>query len=257
MAAFVADAMRRRGIDVRLNTPVTAFEPGVVHAGDGALVADLVVLGLGVVPNSELAADAGVATGVRNAIAVDRQQRTNIDRVWAAGDCAASFHRVSREPVYVALGTVANRQSRVAGINIAGGYATFPGVLGTAITKICSTELARTGLSTNECEAAGLSAISATITTTTRAGYIPEARPLTIKVLAERNTGRLLGAQIVGQDNAAKRIDVFATALTAGMSVYDIAELDLSYAPPLGPLWDGVLVAARQAATAVDADRSG
>ena len=124
-----------------------------MHTKAGELKADLVVLGLGVQPNAELAGAAGIDLGSSGAIAVDRRQRTSHDEVWAAGDCAESFHLVSQRPVHMALGTVANRQGRVAGINIGGGYATFPGVVGTAVTKICATEIARTGLNEREATA--------------------------------------------------------------------------------------------------------
>src|SRR4051812_14389802 len=146
MGALVSRAMRRHGIDVRCGTETLGFEPGVVHTSDGDLPADLVVLGLGVEPNSGIAGDAGIELGVRGAIRVDRRQRTSADGVWAAGDCAESFHLVSGRPIHVALGTVANKHARVAGTNIGGGYATFPGVVGTAVSKICDTEVARTGL---------------------------------------------------------------------------------------------------------------
>jgi NADPH-dependent 2,4-dienoyl-CoA reductase/sulfur reductase-like enzyme len=146
MAELVVASMRRDGIEVLTETRVEALERGRVHTSAGELPADLVVLGLGLTPNTELAREAGIELGVRNAIRVDRRQRTSAPGVWAAGDCCESLHRVSGQPVHVALGTVANRQSRVAGINIGGGYATFPGVLGTAVTKICATEVGRTGL---------------------------------------------------------------------------------------------------------------
>jgi NADPH-dependent 2,4-dienoyl-CoA reductase/sulfur reductase-like enzyme len=253
MAELVGNAMRAKGIDLRVDTPVTGFEDGTVHTADGDLDADLVVLGLGVVPNGELAADAGVELGARGSIKVDPQQRTNVAGVWAAGDCCESYHRVSRRSVHVALGTVANKQGRVAGINVGGGYATFPGVVGTAITKLCSTEIARTGLTEHEASDAGLDAVAVTIESTTRAGYLATAKDVTVKMLAERGTGRLLGAQIVGGEGAAKRIDVVATAITAGMTVHDVVDLDLAYAPPFSPLWDPVQVAARQAAAAVAA----
>jgi NADPH-dependent 2,4-dienoyl-CoA reductase/sulfur reductase-like enzyme len=251
MAARVENAMRATGIDLRVDTAVTGFEDGMVHTADGDLDADLVVLGLGVVPNSELAASAGVELGARGAIKVDPQQRTNVAGVWAAGDCCESYHQVSRRPVHVALGTVANKQGRVAGINLGGGYATFPGVVGTALTRICSTEIARTGLTEREAVEAGLDAVAVTIQSTTRAGYLGSAAEITVKMLAERGHGRLLGAQIVGGTRAAKRIDVVATAITAGMTVNDVVDLDLGYAPPFSPLWDPVQVAARQAAAAV------
>jgi NADPH-dependent 2,4-dienoyl-CoA reductase/sulfur reductase-like enzyme len=171
--------------------------------------------------------------------------------VWAAGDCADSHHLVTNRKVYVALGTVANKQARVAGTNLAGGYATFPGLVGTAATKVCDTEIARTGLSEHEAERDGFGYHAVVAESTTTAGYLPEARPLTVKMLAERNSGRLLGAQIVGQEGAGKRIDVVATALHGAMTVEEMTHLDLSYAPPFSPVWDPVLVAARKAAAAV------
>jgi NADPH-dependent 2,4-dienoyl-CoA reductase/sulfur reductase-like enzyme len=149
--------------------------------------------------------------------------------------------------VYVPLGTVANRQARVAGINIGGGYATFPGVVGTAVTKICSTEVARTGLSEREAREAGFEFVVATIESTTRAGYYPGAKPITVKLLAERGSGRVLGAQIVGEEGAGKRVDVVAVALGAGLDAQALLDADLSYAPPFSPLWDPVAVAARKA----------
>jgi NADPH-dependent 2,4-dienoyl-CoA reductase/sulfur reductase-like enzyme len=168
--------------------------------------------------------------------------------IWAAGDCAESFHLVSRRPVFIALGTVANRHGRVAGINIGGGYATFPGVIGTAVTKVCKLEIARTGLQEREIRALGLEFATATIKSRTRAGYYPGADRITVKLLAEKGTGRLLGGQIVGGEGAAKRIDSLAVALHAGMTVDQVIDLDLAYAPPFSPVWDPVAVAARELA---------
>ncbi len=246
MAERLLDPMRTMGIDVRLASPVAAFEPGRVVLEDGSTVpSDLVVLGLGVSPNSQMAAAAGVATGSRDALSVDRRQRTNLDGVYAAGDCCESWHLVSGRRVHVALGTVANKQGRVAGINLGGGYATFPGVVGTAITKVCSLEVARTGLTEAEASAAALDHASITIDTTTRAGYLPDAEPMHVRLLAERGTGRLLGGQIVGGVGSAKRIDTLAVALHARMRVDEIVDLDLAYAPPFSSVWDPIAVAAR------------
>ena len=252
MGALVADAMRRHGITVHCNERVDAFEPDAVHTSSGeTLAADLVVLGTGVAPNSRIADEAGIATGHRRAIRVDRRQRTSAPDVWAAGDCCESFHRVTGQFVHVALGTVANKQGRVAGINLGGGYATFPGVVGTAITKLCSLEVARTGVTEKEATAAGFEYATVTIDSTTRAGYYPGAQPMKVKLLAERRSGRVLGAQIVGNEGSAKRIDTIATAITAGMTVEDMTALDLAYAPPFSPVWDPVLIAARKAAEAL------
>lgn len=246
LADKLLEPMRAMGITIHLGTRVAAFEPGhVVLDDERRLAADLVVLGLGVTPNSELGAQAGLPTGRGGALVVDRRQRTPVAGVYAAGDCCESLHLVSGRPTHVALGTVANKQGRVAGINLGGGYATFPGVVGTAITKVCALEVARTGLTEREAQREGFDAVGAAIETTTRAGYLPDAEPMTVKMVAERGTGRVLGAQIVGGDGAAKRIDTVATALHARLRVEEIAELDLAYAPPFSSVWDPVALAAR------------
>lgn len=247
MGALVSDALRGTGVDLRLGASVEAFTDGGVVVGGDEIPADLVVLGIGVAPNSELARDAGVVLGARDSIHVDRRQHTSVEGVWAAGDCCESFHLVSRQPVHIALGTVANKQARVAGINIGGGHASFPGVVGTAISKICGTEVARTGLTVAEAIAAGFDHATVTITTTTKAGYFPGAEKMNLRFVVERGSGRLLGAQIVGGAGSAKRIDACAVALTAGMTVTQIVDLDLAYAPPFSGVWDPVLIAAREA----------
>jgi len=252
MGALVSKALVEVGIGLYLEESLEAFEAAggrvtAVVTDRRTLPADLVILGLGVRPNTALAQRAGIPLGVRGAIRVNDRMQTDTPGIWAAGDCAESFHLVSRRPVHIALGTIANKQGRVAGINIGGGYATFPGVVGTAVSKICKWEVARTGLQEREIRQLGLEFATATIKSTTRAGYYPQAGPITVKALAEKGSGRLLGAQIVGIEGAAKRIDIFATALHAGMSVQEMINLDLSYAPPYSNVWDPVLVAVRQA----------
>jgi NADPH-dependent 2,4-dienoyl-CoA reductase/sulfur reductase-like enzyme len=245
IAAPIEEAMRKLGIELRLNTEVIGFEEDAVVTRDGRIAADLVIVGLGVEPNSELARDAGLELGVRGSVRVDRRQRTSAPNVWAAGDCVESFHLVSRRPVYVALGTVANRQGRVAGINLGGGYAAFAGVLGTAVTRICATEISRTGLNEREARDAAFEFVTATVDSTTVASYFPEAPKITVKMLAERRSGRIIGAQIVGGRGAGKRIDVAAAAITAGMDAGQLVDLDFGYAPPVSPLWDPIASAAR------------
>jgi NADPH-dependent 2,4-dienoyl-CoA reductase/sulfur reductase-like enzyme len=246
IAAVVEDALRRFGVDLRLGCDVTGFEEQRVLTEDASLPADLVVLGIGVGPNSQLAADAGLELGVKDAVRVDDRQATSVPSVWAAGDCCESTHRVSGEKVHIALGTVANKQARVAGLNIGGADAHFPGVLGTAISKICGTEVARTGLTTAQAQEAGLDVEAAVVEATTKARYFPGAEPMTVKLIAERPTGRLLGAQIVGGAGSAKRIDTCAVALWSGLNVGDVIDLDLAYAPPFSSVWDPVQVAARR-----------
>lgn len=258
MGETISQGLAKIGIEVCTNESVVAFETtGGVVSGVlttyGAVPADVVILGLGTAPNSALAAAAGVGMGPSGAVAVDAHMRTGAVGVWAAGDCAEKWHRVSKKAVSIALGTHANKEGRVAGINLGGGEATFPGVLGTATSKVCGLELARTGLNELEATDAGFDFASATIDSTTRAGYFPGAADIKTKLVFERGSGRLLGGQIIGQEGAAKRIDVIATALWNEMTVDEIVNLDLSYAPPFSPVWDPVLIAARKAAQAVQA----
>ena len=253
MGALVSQALRGVGVTLYLDETVTAFETkaGIVTGvvtDKRTLPADIVILGIGVRPNTALAAAAGISLGEKGSIRVNERMETGIAGIWAAGDCAESFHLVSRKPFYVALGTVANRQGRVAGINLGGGYATFPGVMGTAVTKICQVEVARTGLQEKEVKVLGLEYVSAVIKSRTKAGYYPGAGEITVKILAEKGSGRLLGGQIVGMEGSAKRIDTLATALHAGFTVEEMINLDLGYAPPFSPVWDPVVTAAREAA---------
>jgi NADPH-dependent 2,4-dienoyl-CoA reductase/sulfur reductase-like enzyme len=261
IGAFIADAVREEGIELVLSDGVVAIDVGadgraraVLTVSGRELPADLVVLGLGVRPNVRLAEQAGIPLGTSGGIAVDVRMRTAVDGVWAVGDCVESEHRVSGQRTVVALGTHANKQGRVAGVNIGGGYATFPGVIGTAITKVCDLEVARTGLSSAEAEAAGFSFVTASVDSTTRAGYFPGASPIRVKMIAERRTGRLLGAQVVGREGSAKRIDTLAVCIWNEMGVDEVLSLDLSYAPPFSPVWDPVLITARKAFEAVEAD---
>jgi NADPH-dependent 2,4-dienoyl-CoA reductase/sulfur reductase-like enzyme len=262
MGELVTKALRGLGVDVRTGVTVSALDArdgrvtGVVTDA-GTLPADVVVLGLGVRPNTELAAAAGLPLGPTGGIRVDLRMRViGREEVWAVGDCVETVHRVTGLPVHVPLGTHANKQGRIAGINIGGGYATFPGVVGTAVTKVCDLEVARTGLREKEAEASGYAFVTATVESTNRAGYFPGADPMTVKLIAERGTGRLLGAQIVGRSEAAKRIDALAVALWNGMTVEEMTGLDLGYAPPYAPVWDPVLIAARKAVEALHkADR--
>jgi NADPH-dependent 2,4-dienoyl-CoA reductase/sulfur reductase-like enzyme len=258
MGALVRKAMASINIDIRTGVGVDGIEVGSdgwvrgVVTDDGEVPADIVILGLGVRPSSSLASDAGIRVGRSGGIVTDHRMRVpGHPGVWAAGDCVEVEHRVSGRPVAIALGTHANKQGRVAGVNIGGGYATFPGVVGTAISKVCDLEIARTGLNEAECEAAGYGCVTATIESDAKAGYYPGARPMTVKLIAEKVTGRLLGGQIVGREGSGKRIDTIAVAVWNEMTVEEVVGLDLGYAPPFSPVWDPVLVAARKAADIV------
>ena len=252
MGERIGQSLREKGVDLRLGETVQGFAQRdglavAVLTESQVIPADLIILGLGVAPNSELAKDAGIPLGVKESIRVNELQQTETPRIWAAGDCAQSSHLVSRRPAYVALGTVANKQGRVAGINLGGQYATFPGVVGTAISKFMDTECARTGLSEREIKALGLQYVTGRIEGYTLPRYYPGSAPISVKVLAEKGSARLLGVQIVGGPGSAKRIDTAATALHAGFSLEDLLYLDLSYAPPFAGVWDPIVIAARMA----------
>jgi NADPH-dependent 2,4-dienoyl-CoA reductase/sulfur reductase-like enzyme len=252
MAGRVADAVCTLGADMRLGVGVEGFEVGddgwvrAVATEAGDVEADIVVMGLGVRPNARLAADAGITIGPSGGIATNSRMMTSVEGVWAGGDCAESFHRVSRGPVSIALGTHANKHGRVIGLNITGTPTEFPGVIGTAITKVGPTEIARTGLNEREASAAGFDAVAATIEGANRARYYPDPAAIAVKVVAERGTGRMLGAQIVGGPESGKRIDALAVGVWNEMSVDDFGQLDLAYAPPFSPVWDPTMIAARK-----------
>jgi NADPH-dependent 2,4-dienoyl-CoA reductase/sulfur reductase-like enzyme len=254
LGAHIAGAMRDMGVDLRLGTPLVGIEEGpdgwvrAVVTPDGSIDTDLVIIGTGVRPRSGLAAAAGIPIGPSGGIVTDDRQATPIDGVWAAGDCAETRHRVSGRPVSFALGTIANKQGRIAGLNLGGADGRFPGVLGTAVTKIHDLEIARTGLGVREAEAAGLRPVVSSITAGTRAHYYPDSTDMTVLLVVDEDTGQLLGGQIVGGPGAGKRIDTLAAALWNGMHVEDLVQMDLAYAPPFSPVWDPVLTAARRAA---------
>jgi NADPH-dependent 2,4-dienoyl-CoA reductase/sulfur reductase-like enzyme len=258
MGAHVSAAMRRMGIDVRCEAKVEGFETGsdgavaAVVTDGGTLPADLVVLGLGVRPAVGLARSAGLAIGDAGGIRTDDRQRVaGTERIWAGGDCVEVRDRLTGRYATIALGTHANRHGRVIGANLAGRDARFAGVIGTAVTKVCDLEIGRTGLGEKAAADAGFDGVATTVESTTSASYMPGAGTIWVKLVAERGTGRLLGGQIVGHnEGAAKRIDVIATAVWNGMTAAELAEVDLSYAPPFSPLWDPVTLAARQVATA-------
>lgn len=253
MGALIAKAMAGMGIAYRGGEPVSSIEAGpdgraaaVVTSG-GRYEADIVVLGMGVRPNADLAAAAGLPLGNHGGILTDDRMRVEgYTNIWAGGDCVEVIDRPTGRRMHVALGTHANKHGRVIGANVIGGDLVFPGVVGTAISKICDLEISRVGLRTAEAEELGLDVVSATIKASTKAHYFPGSGEVNVKVIAERGSGRMLGCQIVGMAGAGKRIDVAATAIWNGMTVEDVTSLDLAYAPPFSPVWDPVQIAARK-----------
>lgn len=254
MAELAQEELLRQQVDLQLEHKVEGFEGKgrveAVVANGKAFPADIVLLAIGVRPSAKLAEEAGVALGQTGAVAVNERQETNVPGVYAAGDVAEAFHLVLKRPAYVPLGTTANKQGRVAGANVAGGNAKFPGIVGTAVVKVFDLQVARTGLTLAEAKREGLNAEETRIKHHAIGHYMPNPTPLHVKLVYEAGSHRLLGAQMVGQQGAAKRIDVIAAALHAGWTVSDLGKLDLSYAPPFAPVWDPILVAANVASKA-------
>jgi NADPH-dependent 2,4-dienoyl-CoA reductase/sulfur reductase-like enzyme len=255
ISAIVEKELRRNGVIVRTNERVEGFEPlapggrvGYVLTGGQRVPAELVLVGVGVRPNVDLARAGGIALGPTGAIRVDARQVTSEPSVLAAGDCCEATHMVTRRPTWLPLGTTANRQGRVAGENAVGGVVQFGGVAGTKVTKVLDLEVAGTGLSTADAKNEGLDADVVQITGSSRSHAYPGGSPITVRVIFERGNGRLLGCQMVGREGVAKRIDTPAVAIQAGMSVSQLSDVDMSYAPPFSPVWDPVLIAAGQAA---------
>ncbi|TCO11063.1 CoA-disulfide reductase [Natronoflexus pectinivorans] len=252
MADLIFDYMTEQQVKVLLEEKLVKFEKNpdgsvkTVITDKQSIPADIVILGMGVKPNSELAAQAGIKLGANNAICVNQRLETSAPNIWAAGDCAESFHLITQKQVHIALGTVANKHGLVAGINISGGSARFPGVLGTAITKFNGLEISCTGISEKEAIKLKLDYQVETITSSSPAGYYPGSEKITVKLLVDQATKRILGGQIIGYQGAAKRIDTIATAITAGFTVQQLVDLDLAYAPPFSTVWDPVQIAARK-----------
>ena len=252
IAALVEQEVRRHGVDLRLGSRVDAIrstDDGLDALIDGQVVqVDAVVVAAGVRPAASIAATAGAVTGSGDALLVDDKMRTSLPDVLAAGDCIAPYHQVLGRPAFVPLGPAANKTGRVAGTVAAGGEASFPGVVGTAVVKVFELAVARTGLTLAEAEAEGLSAVATDALGRSRAKYHPGSGPVSVR-LVHQNGGRLLGAQLVGSgEGVAKRIDVVAVALQAGFGIEDLLALDLSYAPPYAPVYEPILLAAQAAA---------
>ncbi len=243
MAALVHRELRKNGVDLRLSEGLQRIEgeggkvTRVVTAA-GTYAADLVLVAIGVRPEVALATQAGLILGPSGAIAVDEQLRTSDDRIFAAGDCAETTDLLSGHKVYVPLGSTANKHGRVVADNICGRNERFPGILGSLIVKVFNLNVGRSGLSIEDAQLLGIDAVSVLVPSPDKAHVYPDAKPIVIKLVTDRATRRLLGVQIVGPGDVAKRLDVCITGLTMGMTVDQLAQLDLSYAPPFSGAMD-------------------
>jgi rhodanese-related sulfurtransferase len=215
-----------------------------VVCGDEKLDADLVILAVGVRPNAELAASAGLEIGHLGGIRVDEHMRTSDPDIYAAGDCVECTHLLTGEPCYVPLGSTANKQGRVAAMNLCGEKDTFPGVLGSTVVKVCDFAVGCTGLTEKEAEKAGYDPISSLCPMPDRSHYYPGAKGVLMKLVADRGSGKLLGVQAVGPGEISKRVDSAVAALTTGMTVEQVSKLDLCYAPPYASAMDNLITAA-------------
>ncbi len=256
MARLVELHLESNGVKVLTNTKVCAFEgDGKVHrvvTDRGTLAADLVIMGIGVRPNTALARTAGLEIGETGGIKVNEQMRTSDPDIYAAGDCVECIDILTGRPAYVPLGSTANKQGRVAAVNLSGGEDAFPGILGSTICKVFDYCVARTGLTERAAKELGYTVTVALAPAPDRANYLSTARLLLLKLVVDRDTRRLLGVQAVGPGAGDKRIDVAATAIAAGMTVDQVAGLDLGYAPPYSPAMDNLITAANVARNKLD-----
>ncbi len=244
LTKLLAKHLERFHVELRLNTPVRSLD---------GLGFDVVVLSSGLRPNVELAQEAGIEIGRTGAIRTSERMETNLTGVFAAGDCIETTHLVTGRPVWIPLGTTANKTGRVAGASAAGARERFPGIVGTSIVRVCGLAVAMTGLSVSQARKEGFDPVAARIQSLDRAKYFQWwVKPTTVELVADRRTGRLLGGTVTGfGDGVAGRINVTATALAAKMTVQDFEQLDLCYAPPFAPVWDPLLVAAQQLRKAI------
>jgi len=242
-----------RGVKVNIGWAVKSINPDngrllIKSASGDAILTDTVLVATGVRPATKLAETAGISLGVAGAIQVDQMMATNIPDIFAAGDCAETWHKLLQNKVYMPLGTTAHKQGRIAGENMAGGNSKFKGTLGTQVVKVFDKIAAGTGLRDLQALRAGFNPLTTNLITADHNPYYPGVQEITISITGDRNTGRLLGAQIVGHHTSeiAKRIDVIAAALYDELLVENLCDIDLSYSPPLSSPWDPLQKAAMQ-----------
>lgn len=252
LSATVEQVLLHNKVRLHLGKTAAAIENDAgrlqLKEADGSLIvtADMVLAAIGVRPNSEMAERAGLQLGPGKAISVDRQMRTSDDRIYAAGDCADAFHVVTGQKTWIPLALRANRAGWAVADHICGKTVMLPGVAGTAVFKVFELEVARTGLTVAEASDAGFEPVNVTISSRSRAHAHPGSSQIQVHLVGDKKSGRLLGAQMVGREGVAHRINAAAVALHAAMTVDQFVQCDLAYAPPFGPVWDPLLVAANQ-----------
>ncbi len=247
---IIQDEMARHSVPFSPNAGITAIEEGKerrlrLKTTAGAMEGDMILIAIGVRPNTKLAADAGLQLGRSGAIQVDFSQRASDPAIYAVGDCCEVYHRVSRRWTHIPLGDIANKQGRAAGVNIGGGAAILPGVVGAQSFRIFDLEAAATGIDENEASQSGYRPVSEIVWGNAISSLMPGEKKLGLKLTADKATGMLLGAQAVGARGAVERINTLSCALWAGMRLDDLSSLDFAYAPPFGVSWDLIHIGAR------------
>lgn len=256
LSAMIEEELARQGVTFRPDTGLQSIEKGAdyalrLHSDSGPLEADFILIAIGVKPDSALAASAGLRLGQSGAIGVNFSQRTSEEAIYAVGDCAEVYHRISRKWTHIPLGDIANKQGRVAGINIGGGEMVFPGVVGARCFKVFDLEVAATGLDEAEAAEAGYHPESVLIWGNAIVAAMPGEKKLGLKLVADRPTGKLLGAQAVGARGAVARVNALSVALAAGMTLADIGYQDFAYSPPFNTAWDLIHIAAQKLAKSI------
>jgi NADPH-dependent 2,4-dienoyl-CoA reductase/sulfur reductase-like enzyme len=249
LAAVVGEEITANGVAIHLGQPIERIADGSglqLVCRDLTLDADMVLLAIGITPNSGIAMEAGIELGPKKSVAVDRRLQTSDPHVYAAGDCADAVHVVTGQKTWIPLALRANRAGWAAADNVCGRNVALPGIVGTAVFKVFNLQVARTGLNLAEASAAGFDAAEVVIKTRSRAHAHPGASTIHVSMVGDTQTGRLLGTQMVGKEGVAHRINASAVALHARMTVEQFSQTDLSYAPPFGPTWDPCLTAANQ-----------
>lgn len=248
---LAAQELERNGVRVLVDCRVEEIsESGnerIVRTSRGDIPCDMIVMSVGVVPATDFLRDTGVRMARNGALLVDREMRTSLPDVWAAGDCAVVYHRLMEEDYFIPLGTYANKCGRIAGGNMAGAHDKFTGALGTAAIKVCGLEMGRTGMSERDAKRLGVEYKTKLVTASDHPAYYPDPVKLTIKLLYEARTRKLLGACVAGARGAVMRADIFAVAIHAGMTTDELGMVDLAYAPPFAGVWDAVHIASNAA----------
>ncbi len=250
LAKLATEELEKHGVAVKTGERVSSITGNPVTGittNRGSYKTDLVICSVGILPATGFLKKSGISMSRNGAIVVDREMRTSIPDVWSAGDCAVCYNKISKENMFLALGTVANKCGRIAGENITGSHTKFTGALGSAAIKVCDIEMARTGLSENDARQLGIDYKTVTVVAKDHPAYYPDPTPITIKLIYHKRTRVLLGAQTAGAKGAVLRLDVFAVAIHNRMTTDELGMTDLVYAPPFAGVWDAIHIACNAA----------